>query len=161
VARAEANFVSDVIDMRLARDDEGAQAALAKRAKGLEAQKRAELLDTNALLVIDLQKQEVSIGAPYGPRKTWPIGDSSGAPDDVVDDDSFDDDSDASDDGRPNAGGDGADPGSSVADVSESDSSSDSDEGSSGSDDAAQAARANDGPDAGVGAVVDDARADD
>ena len=157
VARAEANFVSDVIDMRLARDDEGAQAALDKRAKGLEAQKRAKLLDTNALLIIDLQKKEVSIGAPYGPRKTWPIGDSSGAPDDVVDDDSFDDDSDASDDGRPDAGGDGADPGSSVADVSESE----SDEDSAGADDAAPVAKANDGPDSGVGGVVDDARADD
>ena len=40
----------------VAGEDAAAQAALDKRAKGLAAQERAELLETNALLVIDLNK---------------------------------------------------------------------------------------------------------
>ncbi len=153
--------------MRLAGDDDGASTALARRAKLRSYQKFAKLLDTNALLIIDLQKKEVSIGAPYGPRKTWSIGSSSGAPADVVDDAASDTNSDtapvgrdATDDGRPDAGGDGADPGSSDIDISDADD-------SSGSDDAATNPQQDDSsqsgvvPDSGVGAVVDDDRVDD
>jgi hypothetical protein len=166
VARANAAFDSDVLAMRLAGDDEGASTALARRAKLRSYQKFAKLLDTNALLIIDLQKKEVSIGAPYGPRKTWSIGSSSGAPADVVEDAASDTGSDigsdtapvgrdATDDGRPDAGGDGADPGTSNIDVSEAD------DDLSLSDDAGSDSQSGVVPDSGVGAVVDDDRVDD
>jgi RHS repeat-associated protein len=167
VARANAAFDRDVLAMRLAGDDDGASTALARRAKLRSYQKFAKLLDTNALLIIDLQKKEVSIGAPYGPRKTWSIGSSSGAPADVVDDAASDTSSDtapvgrdATDDGRPDAGGDGADPGSSSIDVSDADDSSVSDDAASDpqQDDNSQSGVV---PDSGVGAVVDDDRVDD
>jgi RHS repeat-associated protein len=166
VARANAAFDSDVLAMRLAGDDDGASTALARRARLRSYQKFAKLLDPNALLIIDLQKKEVSIGAPYGPRKTWSIGSSSGAPSDVVDDAAADTGSDtapvgrdATDDGRPDAGGDGADPGSSNIDVSESDadlSLSDDAASDGGSD-----SQSDNPPDSGVGSVVDDDRVDD
>ncbi|MEN8239316.1 MAG: RHS repeat-associated core domain-containing protein, partial [Actinomycetota bacterium] len=163
VARAEANFVNDVIDMRLQGDDDGADAAVAKRAKGLKAQKRAKLLETNALLIIDLDKQEVSIGAPYGPRKKWPIGDSSGAPDDAVGDSTNDPtkkSSDATNDGRPDTGGDGPVPGSSKANVTDSDDDSTSTDSSVG-DDAGSGSESESDSDAGVSTLVDDSRSDD
>ncbi|MFW2333184.1 hypothetical protein, partial [Ilumatobacter sp.] len=156
VAKAEADFELQVFGMRLARDDEGAQSAVDKRAKLKADQARAELLDPNALLIIDLQKKEVSLGLPYGPRKTWPIGDSSGASDDGGNESV--NPADASNDGKPDAGGDGADPGSSDIDTSSSEAAAES--GSDSNSDASDANPARNGP-SGDNDLVGDARADD
>ena len=165
VARAEANFDLEVFGMRLARDDDGAQAALDKRAKGLASQKRAELLETNALLVIDLQKGEISLGLPYGEpskrvlRKNLPgraanVGKEGGGPEENFD---------ASDeDGRPDVP-DGTAPGSTSIDTSgeEPDDSAESESGSKiGAIDPVTGTDG-DGPDGGVGNVVNDARTDE
>jgi RHS repeat-associated protein len=170
VAKAETAFELEVFGMRLARDDDGAQAALDQRAKDLASQDRAELLQTNALLIIDLQKQEISFGLPYGdpsdrvirrnlPGRAADVGDKDkrGGPED---------DFDASDeDGRPDAGGDGAAPGSTTIDTSDDElgdvAGSESDSDSLIGDVDAVTGADGDGPDGGVGKVVNDARTDD
>jgi RHS repeat-associated protein len=158
IARAESDFELEVFGMKLARDDEGAKSAVDKRNKAKAAQKSAELLEPNALLIIDLNEQKVTLGLPYGPRKEWPIGDSSGAADDGGTDDKKT--ADASDLGKPNAGGDGTSPGSSDIDTSSSDSGSGvADDSKSSSDDDAKAST-NNGP-AGDKDLVSDSRADD
>ena len=157
VDRAQADFELEVFGMQLAGDEAGAEAATTKRAKTKAAQERAELLEPNALIVIDLQKKEVTVGFPYGPRKEWPIGDSSGAADDGGKDDN--DTADASTNGKPDAGGDGTNPGSSDIDTSSSDSASSSDSDSTkDSGDAKPSAK--NGP-SGDTDLVNDSRADD
>jgi RHS repeat-associated protein len=158
VDRAQADFELEVFGMKLAGDEAGAKAATEKRAKAKAAQERAELLEPNALIIIDLQKKEVTVGFPYGPRKEWPIGDSSGAADDGGKDDNKDT-ADASTNGKPNAGGDGTNPGSSDIDTSSSDSGSGAgDDSKSGSDDAKPQTK--NGP-SGDNDLVNDSRADD
>jgi RHS repeat-associated protein len=116
VRKAELELEIDILIMQLLGQDDEAQAAMDKRDRRSKVKERAKLLETNALVIIDLQKQEVSIGAPYGPRKTWPIGGSSGAADDGS---SRQPGADASDgDGGPAAGDDGVQPGSSSIDAS-------------------------------------------
>ena len=117
VRKAELDLEIDILIMQLLGQDGEAQAAIDKRDRRTKVKERAKLLETNALVIIDLQKQEVSIGAPYGPRKTWPIGGSSGAADDGS---SRQPGADASDgDGGPAAGDDGVQPGSSSIDASD------------------------------------------
>jgi RHS repeat-associated protein len=116
VRRDESALQASILSMQQAGEDDQAQAAMDKRERRTKAQERAKLLEPNALLIVDLQKQEVSIGAPYGPRKTWPIGTSSGAAGDGA---SRPTPGDATrGDGGPTAGDDGALPGSSSIDTS-------------------------------------------
>ena len=58
-----------------------AKAMLQKQAKLKVRQDRAEMLESTALIKIDLDKGEVSIGLPYGPRKTWNTSDPAGGDD--------------------------------------------------------------------------------
>lgn len=171
VARAEANFEAKLFGMRLAMDDEGAQAAADSRARDKARQDRAELLETNALLVIDLNENEISFGLPLGDpsnrvlRRNLP---SDAADANMDGNDDSNDGSDATRDGRkPRSGENGVDPGSTSIDIT--DQSEDGDVAGSGEDDDVidfdQMMRTelglDDGGDAGVSSVVSDSRMDD
>lgn len=70
----QATFDSKVKDLLAtgdADDTAKAQKMMSDRDEKAESQNRAELLDANALIQIDPYEGTVSVGAPYGPRKTW------------------------------------------------------------------------------------------
>ena len=94
------------------------EALRAKQAEAKAAQDRAELLDPNPLIEINLAKGTVKLGAPYGPRKKWDLSDKSGAAGDGTGDTAPK--AGATDgSGKPDAGGQGAQPGQADADTSD------------------------------------------
>jgi RHS repeat-associated protein len=143
-AKAQESFEIDQFVLKITGEGSEAQTKLNKRIKQLEGQARAEaVLEPNAIIKIDLAEGTVSVGAPYGPRKEWTrSGGNSGSAAAPTDDSALeatsDDDADDATDGSggPDAGGDGASPGSATIDVAgdDADSGSDSDSDSDSSD---------------------------
>jgi RHS repeat-associated protein len=127
-ARAQAAFDLDQVTLINAGEGDAARAKLNNRIQLLESQEAANTVrEPNALIKIDLQKAEVSLGAPYGSRKTWKLkggdtGSQSPPVDDAKDDSSGDDSADATNgSGGPSAGDGGASPGAASANVSDAD----------------------------------------
>ena len=150
-ARAQAAFDADQLTLKNSGEGTEAQTKLSQRIKLLKAQAAFEAVrEPTVLRQIDLREGKVSLGAPYGPRKEWPLkGGNTGsqaAPDDDDAQDSLskaDDSLDAtSDSGGPNAGSNGPSPGSAQVNISDSD--ADADSGDDGDD--AQSMSADDGP---------------
>jgi RHS repeat-associated protein len=142
-ARAQEAFDLDQFVLKISGEGDLAQKKAADRQKLLDAQKDAEAVrEPNALIKIDLNERTVSLGAPYGPRKEWPIkggnsGSQAGPTDDAQDsaNSKADDSQDATDDsGGPNAGDDDSVTGS--ARVSISDADGEADEAGPGDDSA-------------------------
>jgi RHS repeat-associated protein len=140
-ARAQAAFDLDQITLINAGEGDTARAKLNNRISLLKSQEAANTIrDPNALIKIDLQTGEVSIGAPYGSRKTWKLkggdtGSQSPPADDVKDDSSGDDSADATNgSGGPSAGDGGASPGSATVDVADADGAADADDAKSSDD---------------------------
>lgn len=110
------------------------QALRAKQAEAKAAQERAELLDPNPLIEINLVKRTVKLGAPYGPRKKWELPDKSGPATDGTGDAAPPAGAGATgSNGQPDPGGTGAQPGQTSADTSNVDTSSSPPAGSSSS----------------------------
>ncbi len=129
-ARAQAAFDLDQVTLINAGEGDAAKAKLNLRISLLKSQEAANTIrEPNALIKIDLRTGEVSLGAPYGPRKTWKLkggdtGSQAPAVDDAKDDSSpaADDSADATNgSGGPSAGSDGASPGSATVDVADGD----------------------------------------
>jgi RHS repeat-associated protein len=128
-ARAKEAFDLDQFVLKITGEGDLAQKKAADRQKLLDAQDRATaVLEPNALIKIDLNEGTVSLGAPYGPRKTWSLpGGNSGskaAPSDDQDgaDSKAADSQDATDDsGGPSSGDGGAVAGSARVSISDAD----------------------------------------
>ena len=177
-ARAQEAFDLDQFVLKISGEGDTAQKKLDQRTKLLAAQAGAEAVrEPNALIKIDLNEGTVSLGAPYGPRKEWPLnGGNSGsqaAPTDDAQDGAnsrADDSQDATDDsGGPSAGDDGSSAGSTRIDVSDADADGndagqgdDADAGSASSqDDAVADQQPPPQPDQHGAAGADDSRVDD
>jgi RHS repeat-associated protein len=143
-ARAQAAFDLDQTTLIANGDGDTARAKLNSRINLLKSQEAANSIrEPNSLIKIDLGTGEVSIGLPYGPRKTWKTkgGDTgSQAPVDDAKDDTQPgdvDDADATNgQGGPNAGPTDASPGSANADLGDvdADSGADADDAKSSDD---------------------------
>jgi RHS repeat-associated protein len=144
-ARAQAAFDLDQFVLEISGEGDKAQVNQAVRTKQLEGQARAEaVLEPASLIEIDLNEGTVSIGPPYGPRKEWSTkGGNDGSPAAPSDDSRADNSPSSADDsldasngaGGPDAGPDGALPGSARVSVPDAATGNDADSGSESGDD--------------------------